>query len=162
MDICDDERLKLTSFSRPRRFGKSFTAKMLCAYYDRSCDSRALFEGLEIAKKPSFEEHLNRYDVIYMDITWFISRSRTRKTNILADMQTAVIHELKEAFPAYVKENEVYLPDALTGISQKTDRKFFVIIDEWDALFREAKDDEKLQEEYVQLLRECFLIDENQ
>ncbi|MCD8155025.1 MAG: ATP-binding protein [Clostridiales bacterium] len=151
-----DTPLKLTSFSRPRRFGKSFAAKMLCAYYDRSCDSRALFDGLEISKKPSFEEHLNRYDVIYMDITWFISRSRTRKTNILADMQTAVIHELKEAFPAYVKEDEVYLPDALTGISQKTDRKFFVIIDEWDALFREAKDDEKLQEEYVQLLRGLF------
>ncbi len=34
---------KLTCFSRPRRFGKSFAAKMLCAYYDKSCDSRSLF-----------------------------------------------------------------------------------------------------------------------
>lgn len=48
--------LKLTSFSRPRRFGKSFAAKMLCAYYDKSCDSRSLFEGLEISKKKSFED----------------------------------------------------------------------------------------------------------
>ena len=38
---------KLTCVSRPRRFGKSFAAKMLCAYYDKSCDSKALFEGLE-------------------------------------------------------------------------------------------------------------------
>jgi len=148
--------LKLTCFSRPRRFGKSFAAKMLCAYYDRSCDSQDLFTDLEIAEKPSFAEHLNRYDVIYIDITWFISRSKTRKTHILSDMQIAVIDELKERFPAFVKENEVYLPDALTGISQKTQRKFFVIIDEWDALFREAKDDEKLQEDYVQLLRGLF------
>ena len=28
---------KLICISRPRRFGKSFTTQMLCAYYDRSC-----------------------------------------------------------------------------------------------------------------------------
>ena len=52
---------KLTCVSRPRRFGKSFTAKMLCAYYDKSCDSRKLFEGLEISKDDSFETYLNQY-----------------------------------------------------------------------------------------------------
>ena len=33
----------LTCISRPRRFGKSFAAKMLCAYYDKTCDSAQLF-----------------------------------------------------------------------------------------------------------------------
>lgn len=28
-----------TCISRPRRFGKSFAAQMLCAYYDKFCDS---------------------------------------------------------------------------------------------------------------------------
>lgn len=37
----------LTCISRPRRFGKSFAAKMLCAYYDKTCDSSALFQDLE-------------------------------------------------------------------------------------------------------------------
>ncbi|MBR1932323.1 MAG: AAA family ATPase, partial [Prevotella sp.] len=32
--------------SRCRRFGKSMAAKMLCAYYDQSCDSRQLFADL--------------------------------------------------------------------------------------------------------------------
>lgn len=36
---------KLTCISRPRRFGKSFAAQMLCAYYDRTCDSHSLFSG---------------------------------------------------------------------------------------------------------------------
>ena len=40
---------KLTCVSRPRRFGKSFSAKMLAAYYDKSCDSRELFSGLKVA-----------------------------------------------------------------------------------------------------------------
>ena len=41
---------KLTCISRPRRFGKSFAAQMLCAYYDKTCDSADLFEDLIIAK----------------------------------------------------------------------------------------------------------------
>lgn len=45
---------KLTCISRPRRFGKSYAAKMLCAYYDCSCDSHSLFEGKEIAGTDGF------------------------------------------------------------------------------------------------------------
>ena len=40
---------KLTCVSRPRRFGKSYAAQMLCAYYDKSCDSSGLFANLKIA-----------------------------------------------------------------------------------------------------------------
>lgn len=40
---------RLVCVSRPRRFGKSFAAKMLCAYYDKTCDSASLFEDLKIA-----------------------------------------------------------------------------------------------------------------
>ena len=67
---------KLTCVSRPRRFGKSYAAKMLCAYYDDGCDCRALFEGLAISRDASFETYLNKYHVIYLDITLFISLSR--------------------------------------------------------------------------------------
>ena len=40
--------------TRCRRFGKTMAAKMLQAYYDRSCDSRELFSDLEIAQASSF------------------------------------------------------------------------------------------------------------
>ena len=43
----------LICISRPRRFGKSYAAQMLCAYYDCSCDSHDLFDGLEISKSES-------------------------------------------------------------------------------------------------------------
>ena len=35
---------KYVCVSRPRRFGKTMAADMLCAYYDREADSRSLFE----------------------------------------------------------------------------------------------------------------------
>jgi hypothetical protein len=144
---------KLTCVSRPRRFGKSFAAQMLCAYYDRSCDSKSLFEDLEIAKDPSFEEHLNKYDVIYLDMTFFISTS-TNLGEVLMNLQSAVIRELTRAYP--MVERSEALADMLSDIADATGNKFIVIIDEWDALFREAKDDETLQKEYIRLLRSLF------
>lgn len=62
---------KFICVTRSRRFGKSMAAKMLSAYYDHSCDSRQLFADLEIAKDPTFEEHLNKYPVIYLDLSGF-------------------------------------------------------------------------------------------
>ncbi len=147
--------VKLTCFSRPRRFGKSFAAKMLCAYYDKSCDSRELFKGLKISKMDSFEKYLNKFDVIYLDITWFISTIESIE-NAVSDLQRCVIQELKESFPCVADSRETSLPRMLADISHKTKQKFVIIIDEWDALFREAKDDDNLQKEYVQLLRGLF------
>ncbi|MCD7744939.1 MAG: AAA family ATPase [Lachnospiraceae bacterium] len=146
---------KLTCFSRPRRFGKSFAAKMLCAYYDKSCDSRSLFEGLEISKKKSFNQNLNQYDVIYLDITRFISTAIS-VNEVVGNIQKNVIEELREDYPSYIKEQESVLADALFAISHKTGNQFVIIIDEWDAIFREAKNDDALQKEYIQLLRGLF------
>ena len=50
--------------TRCRRFGKSMAAKMLCAYYDKSCDSRELFRGLKAEQDKSFETYLNKYNVL--------------------------------------------------------------------------------------------------
>ncbi|MCC8102401.1 MAG: ATP-binding protein [Clostridiales bacterium] len=147
---------KLTCVSRPRRFGKSFAAKMLCAYYDKSCDSRALFEGLQISHMDSFEKNLNRYDVIYLDITGFLARMKYSGKNLVADLQNSVIQELREAFPGCVSDTEDYLADAMLAVTKKTGNQFFLIIDEWDALFREAKDDISLQEQYIWLLRSLY------
>jgi len=39
-----DTDIRYTCVTRCRRFGKSMAAKMLCAYYDQSCNSRSLFD----------------------------------------------------------------------------------------------------------------------
>lgn len=56
---------KLNCISRPRRFGKSYAAQMLCAYYDKTCASHELFAGLKIAQDQTYEKHIGKYDVIY-------------------------------------------------------------------------------------------------
>lgn len=147
---------KLTCVSRPRRFGKSFAAKMLCAYYDKSCDSEALFQDLEIAKDESFHKYLNKYDVIFLDITEFTSDAfiRNDSQNIVLNIEKKVIDELCVAYPEIVRQDS--LPNMLYDIAEATGNKFIFIIDEWDALFRESKKDAFLQESYIRLLRGLF------
>lgn len=148
---------KLTCFSRPRRFGKSFAAKMLAAYYSKGADARELFENLKIVKDKNghFEDYLNKYDVLYLDISMSISVAENVSETV-NEIQCEIIDELKEAFPECIKEGTKSLLKALVQVNAKTGRKFFIIIDEWDALFREAKNDVGVQQAYIQLLRSLF------
>lgn len=146
---------KLICVSRPRRFGKTSAARMLEAYYSKGADSRACFEKMKIGMASDFEEHLNRYDVLSLDIAWFLSNAADVR-EVVSDIQKEVIEELEGGFPGCVRAGTKSLPKALSQISMKTDRKFFIIIDEWDALFRETKEDSGLQKAYIRLLRGLF------
>ncbi len=63
----------LVCISRPRRFGKSYAAQVLCAYYDCSCDSHNLFRNCAISGSEDYEKHINKYNVICLDIAGMIS-----------------------------------------------------------------------------------------
>ena len=148
---------KLFCVSRPRRFGKSYAAKMLCAYYDCSCDSDDLFRNLEVAETDGYQEHLNAYNVISLDVTSFISRAKRRSATLKTipdDIVNALHGELRKKYPDAPKEQG--LTEDLIWCAEKTGRKFVFIIDEWDALIREAKDDDDLQTAYLNMLREWF------
>ena len=146
---------KLTCVSRPRRFGKSMAAHMLNAYYDKSCDSRELFSRFAIAKDQSFEEHLNKYPTIYLDITDFTTRYQGRE-DIVELIQAAVIKDIRKAYPDVEVDEGCDLMDVLLNVNMATGEKFVMIIDEWDALCREADDKPRLMDNYVNLLRRLF------
>ena len=144
-----DTEKRFVCISRPRRFGKSGAAKMLYAYYDRSCDSRELFEGLEITKSPDYETHRNKYPTIYLDWNFFATCD---KNTVVKDAQKAIIKDLKNSYP-FLEETD-NLMSALVQINSKKGDRFIFIIDEWDRLVREV--DKPIQEEYVNFLRAMF------
>lgn len=141
--------------SRPRRFGKSIAAEMLVTYYDKSCDSKELFQGYKIAQSTDYTEHLNQYDVIHIDVNYVRGQSISAMETV-DNIQRFVIEELKESYPDGICDTDCKLPVALTKINQKYGVKFIIIIDEWDAIFRENKNDETAQKEYITLLRGLF------
>ena len=141
--------------SRPRRFGKSMAADMLTAYYSKGCDSRELFSGLEIAKDESFEEHLNKYDTIFLNMQEFLSRSSNVK-ELLERVEGKVIRELKKQYPEVELYDENDLAETMQDIFAESECPFIVIIDEWDCIFREFKHDKAAQEIYLDFLRDLL------
>ncbi len=141
--------------SRPRRFGKSYAANMLAAYYSKGCDSEQMFEGLEISQTADFKEHLNQYNVIHIDVQWFLANCKN--TDLIVDFITkSILNELREIYPEALPQNVVTLPDGLSQIKEKTGQKFVIIIDEWDVLIRDEAANEKIQTEYIHFLRGMF------
>ncbi len=141
--------------SRPRRFGKSYTANMLAAYYSKGCDSEKMFDGLTIGKSSDFKKHLNKYDVIHIDVQWFLSSCADIKS-IISYITQSVLEELKEYYPEVLPNEVLTLADALSRIRNSTGQKFIVIIDEWDILIRDEATNKAVQEEYIYFLRGLF------
>lgn len=141
---------KYMCISRPRRFGKSMAADMLAAYYGKDYDSAALFDGLEISHCETFSTHLNKYNVFKINMQEFLSMTQN-VDEMLKVLQKRLLKELKYNYPEYVDcDNLVF---AMQDIFSYTGQSFIVLIDEWDCLFREYKQDEEAQRKYLDFLR---------
>lgn len=141
--------------SRPRRFGKSVTANMLTAYYSRGCDSADMFNNLDISKYADYKEHLNKYDVIHLDIQWCIEPAGGVE-NVVSYISESTIAELREYYPDIISRDAVSLPETLSQINTMTGSKFIVIVDEWDVLIRDENTNSRIQNEYISFLRAMF------
>lgn len=161
---------RFTCVTRCRRFGKSMAAKMLCAYYDRSCDSRSLFDGLSISEPDKmvdgkmedkqYEKHLNKYPVISLDMTKFTTRYPNDK-NIVKYLQDDVKKDVVEAYQNVKIYDNDDLMEALLRIAMQTGDRFIMVIDEWDAILRENESMPAIVDEYVNLLRRLFKGDDS-
>ena len=140
--------------SRCRRFGKSMAAKMLCAYYDRSCDSKALFADLAIAQDPSFAKHLNKYPVIYLDMSDFTERFKD--DGIVDLIKEKLREDILDAYPQVKTKKDNDLMEVLLRINEATGDVFILIIDEWDAICREFPPTSPAMDNYVGWMRRMF------
>lgn len=143
-----------TCVTRCRRFGKSMAAKMLAAYYDHSCDSRQLFADLAIANDPTFEEHLNKYPVIYLDMTDFTGS--VSNDNIVQLIEQELLTDISKAFPDIAAKEDDTLMKYLLRVVDHTNVPFIFIIDEWDTICRENQPGSRAMDEYVGWLRRMF------
>ena len=148
---------KCVALSHARRFGKSQAAGMLDAYYSLGSDSRELFAPFEIAKDPEFELHLNKYNVIHLDVSSF---EGTYKDKIVAGMKETIYRELKlEIADLLGVENAI--ASILGDVYQKTGHQLVIIIDEWDCVVRNYADNPNVVHEYLQFLHDLFKSEES-
>lgn len=145
---------KYICVSRPRRFGKSMTLEMLVAYYSCGCDSRDLFKGCKIESNETFEKHLNKYDVIYLNMQQFLIRAK--KQDVTEYLERVVIADIRKVYGELFSEEETILAAVLEQIYSETKRKFIFLVDEWDCVMRERQESETLQKQYLDFLRDLL------
>ena len=147
--------------SHARRFGKSQAAEMIDAYYSRGCNSKELFSELEISDSPDFEEHLNRYNVIHLDIS---SIADYYKDNLVSKTIELIYSELKAEYPDIMDMDnpfatilkQVYDKTEMINGGQSVKTPFVIIIDEWDCVVRNYSDKPELVHEYLKFLHSLF------
>lgn len=152
---------RYVSVSRPRRFGKTMAADMICAYYDREADSRELFEALKVSGsdtgigKKSWDDFLGAFDVIRIVMTTF---TRNKKTfdEALDAMQKLVSREIKKKYPDVDYFDDKDLIQMIEDVYAENGQQFVIVIDEWDAVFREFPSDKEGQKNYLDFLRDLF------
>lgn len=141
--------------SRPRRFGKTCDADMLVAYYSKGCDSHELFNHLNIAFVDSYEIHLNKHNVIHLNIQSFLSKEK-EITALIAYLTKYVFLELKEAFPDVQYTDTNHLDMIFNDIYLQARESFLFVVDEWDCIFREKQYDKDAQKQYLDFLRNLW------
>ena len=151
---------KYVSVSRPRRFGKSMAADMIAAYYDADNDSRELFGKCKIAGHDlkndvqlEWDHYLNKFDTIRLVMTKFFN-SKTSISDGIKKINKLLMREILKAFPDVDYFDREDIIQSMEDIYAEKKRQFVIIIDEWDAVFREFKEDTKGQREYLDFLRD--------
>ena len=144
---------KYVCVSRPRRFGKSIAANMICAYYDRTVDGKAVFQDLQIAASPENMERQGQYDVLRINMQEFLSRTHDIQT-MLSRLNQAVLWDVLGEYPDFRYFDKDDMIRTLADIYSQTKRQFVIVIDEWDCIFREYPHDKAAQRQYLDFLRD--------
>ena len=138
--------------SRPRRFGKSTDANMLVAYYSKGCDSHHIFDSLKISQTAHYLEHLNQHHVIHINMQDFLSKTHDINKMILL-LAKLIFREIKKVFPNVDYIDSSNLVQVMEDVYVEASARFIFIIDEWDCIFREYKQDKEAQKQYLDFLR---------
>ena len=150
-NVIDTEQ-RFVCVSRPRRFGKSMAANMLTAYYSKGCDSRELFAPFKIAKTVYFEKHLNKYNVIHINMVEFFTECEN-VSDMITELSNSILFELINEYPDVNYYNKTKLGRSLKDVYAAANESFIFIIDEWDCIFRKNKTDLESQTKYLDFLR---------
>jgi len=146
---------KYLCISRARRFGKTWTADMLKAYYSKGCDSSALFDLSKISQDPTYREHLNTHDTISLNIAFFYRGANENIETMKRSITDSLVREIEEEYPEARLVDKSNLAVCLQSLYTHTGRAFIFILDEWDHVLRETSN-EKDHRTYINFLNLLF------
>ena len=138
--------------SRPRRFGKSMNLAMLAAYYSKGCRSRKIFNNFSISNDKTYLKHLNKYNVIYINMQDFLSGSKNID-DMLMLLKTFILKDFKKVYPNIDWDTNINLSFSFNEFFEESKKSFVILIDEWDCVMREHINDKDSLKIYLDFLR---------
>lgn len=159
--ILNSPSEKYICVARPRRFGKTITQNMIAAYYSKGTNSKEIFAKLKISNSKNFEEHLNKYNVIKIDMNSEY-RNCDDKENILKFLKEDILDEFKVQCPDCNIKDRDSIAQCILKVYTQTKQQFIILMDEYDVLVRESvngKVNEQFFEEYMNFLNGLFKSD---
>ena len=153
----NDADFKFVCISRPRRFGKSIAEDMLAAYYSKGADSSELFAPYKIAKSETFGTHLNKYNVVKVDLNAMLSEWKSkceRSRDVITHLGEKLLAEFKIEFPDITFSGDS-LSECIMDVYSRTRQTFIIIIDEYDVMIREKVSAEEF-DVYLGFLNSLF------
>ncbi len=124
--------------------------------YSLGCDSTSLFENTKIASNADYKKHMNKYNVIHLDIS---SVWDFHKDDLIESIHERLCDDFREVYSGSLNyEKELYL--LIYKIYRKTNTAFVIIIDEWDCVIRNSRDEELIHR-YLQFFHSLFKLEES-
>ncbi len=152
-----DKNKKYICVSRPRRFGKTIAANMLCAYYSKGCDSREIFDKLKISKADNYEKYLNKLNFIKIDVAGEYQTAKD-KEKMLDKLTDFIKGEFINQFPKVDFSKAESIADCMLRVYTATGETFVIILDEYDSLVR-MEIPKHIFDDYLQFLNGLFKND---
>lgn len=120
--------------TRPRRFGKTIMANMIGAFFEKGIENRKIFDSFAISKAEQYEEHIGKYNVIYIDFSE-IPEGCKDYNSYIKRISDGIKSDLQDTFSEIGLQKKVSIWDLLSDVFEKTGEKFIFVMDECDAPF---------------------------
>lgn len=136
---------KYVCITRPRRFGKTVMANMIASFFGKGEDSRQVFDSLQAASFPWYQEHLNRHNVIHIMFNEMPERCRSYGQYI-DRIKEILLDDLSASYPSVKVRETDAVWDVLRRIYEYCGgEKFIFVLDEWDFIYHQdfAEDGDK-------------------
>ena len=145
---------KYLCITRPRRFGKTINAMMLECYYSKNADFKNIFDNLNISKCDSYEKHLNKHNVIYINFSNPLNKSESYN-DFIDGFYDQIVDDLEELYNVNIDRNK-RLGKIFEDISSKINESFIFIIDEWDFIFNNNLFTKEERDKYLLFLKDLL------
>lgn len=146
-DTCD----RYLAILRPDGFGKTTAAEMICAFYGREAKAGELFSSCAVAQREDWDHYLGAYNVIRIDMEELAARAEDVRS-MISLLESELVGELQERYGCCRFDDPQDLVFSLENLCDQTDDQFVVVIDNYDSVFWNYRDDAKGQRDYTEFL----------